>query len=49
MTTFSSYGKVAEERQMEIIAGLGRNRSEEDDLAGEIARVIRKQRSRAIS
>ena len=49
MTTFSIYGKVAEERQMEIIAGLGRNRSEEDDLAGEIARVIRNQRSRAIS
>ncbi len=48
MTTFSSYGQVAERRQAEIIRSLGREKSDRDDdgaLAQEIAKLISRRKS----
>ncbi len=43
MTTFSSYGQVAERRQAEIIRSLGRAKPDRNDdgaLAQEIAKLL---------
>jgi len=48
MTTFSSYGQVAERRQAEIIRSLGREKPDRDDdgaLAQEIAKLISRRKS----
>jgi hypothetical protein len=41
LTTFSSYGKVAEHRQHELVSAVGRANTGEDKLATRIARLIR--------
>jgi integrase/recombinase XerD len=48
MTTFSSYGQVAERRQAEIIRSLGSEKSDQDDagtLAQEIAKLLSRHKS----
>jgi hypothetical protein len=52
MTTFSSYGQVAERRQAEIIRSLGREKPSSDrdgNLVREIAKLVARHKGDATS